>query len=247
MTKLKDSIRVIGALVGLYVLLWVAQLNGTEWTCPRGQDGPFWDNGKGRNPVCHDPVRECPVLWLPFASQTPCTYKDPLGGPWTAEDQFDLESLKHKQQTLSPVELFERVSPSVFVVEALDENGKPLMLGSGVAMARDFLITNCHVVQNGSSLRLSRGKETWNARLIQAVPSHDLCGLRPSGLTLHPVEVRPSSKLETGERVYAVGSPEGLELTFSEGIVSALREIEGVHMIQTSAPISPRSSGGGIF
>jgi S1-C subfamily serine protease len=152
-----------------------------------------------------------------------------------------------RSQTFSPVELFQRVSPSVFVVQALDENGKTLMLGSGVAIARDLLITNCHVVQNGSSLRVSRGKQTWTARLIQTVPSHDLCGLRPSGLTLQPVEVRPSSKLATGEHVYAIGSPEGLELTFSEGVISALRDAERVHMIQTSAPISPGSSGGGLF
>ena len=187
-----------------------------------------------------------------------------------------------KSQTLSPVELFQRVSPSVFVVEAIDEHGKTLMLGSGVAAALDFLITNCHVVQSGSSLRVSRGKEHWTARLIQAAPSHDLCGLRPepSGqiavssdeqgriiftnaaeLSLSPVSIRPSRTLVTGERVYAIGAPEGLELTFSEGVISALRETEGpewspsatsvranpVRMIQTSAPISPGSSGGGLF
>jgi S1-C subfamily serine protease len=152
-----------------------------------------------------------------------------------------------KSRTLSPEELFQKESPSVFVVEALDENGKTLMLGSAVAIARGVLITNCHVVENGSSLRVRRGKETWNGRLIQAVSTHDLCGLRPSGLTLQPVEVRPSSKLATGEHVYAIGSPEGLELTFSEGVISALRETDGVRMIQTSAPISPGSSGGGLF
>lgn len=121
------------------------------------------------------------------------------------------------------------------------------MLGSGVALARDFLITNCHIVQSASSLRISRGKENWTARLIQAAPSHDLCGLRPIGLTLQAVDIRPSSKLATGEHVYAIGSPEGLELTFSEGVISALRDTEGVRMIQTSAPISPGSSGGGLF
>jgi S1-C subfamily serine protease len=180
-----------------------------------------------------------------------------------------------KSQTLSPAELFQKVSPSVFVVEALDENGKTLVLGSAVAIARDFLITNCHVVENGSSLTVRRGKETWNARLIQAVSTHDLCGLRPkadsqitrafdeqgrvifknedsptgrpSGLFLSPVNVRPSSDLATGEHVYAIGAPEGLELTFSEGVISALRESEGVHLIQTSAPTSPGSSGGGLF
>jgi len=108
-----------------------------------------------------------------------------------------------KSQPLSSVDLFRKVSPSVFVVQAPDGNGKTLMLGSGVALARDFLITNCHVVQSGSSLRVSRGEEKWTARLIQAVPDHDLCGLRPGGLTMQPVEVRPSSKLATGEPSHA--------------------------------------------
>lgn len=179
-----------------------------------------------------------------------------------------------KSQPLSPVELFQRVSPSVFVVQSLDDTGKTLMLGSGVALAPDFLITNCHVVQSSSSLKVSRGKENWTARLVGAAPNHDLCGLRPkasgqiaksfdeqgrviftddspadkpSGLSLSPVSVRRSPTLVTGERVYAIGAPEGLELTFSEGVISALRETEGVRMIQTSAPISPGSSGGGLF
>ena len=180
-----------------------------------------------------------------------------------------------KSTPLLATELFQKVSPSVFVVETLDGNGNTAALGSGVALARDFLVTNCHVVQSGSSLKISRGKEKWAARLIQAVPGHDLCGLRPkadrqittafdeqgrviftnedspagrpSGLSLSPVNVRPSSDLATGERVYAIGAPEGLELTFSEGVISALRESEGARMIQTSAPISPGSSGGGLF
>jgi Tfp pilus assembly protein PilF len=171
------------------------------------------------------------------------------------------------------------------------------MLGSSVAVARDFLVTNCHVVQNSFLLRVRRGNEKWTANLIQANPGHDLCGLRPQNLltteqfgqrikarypeyndipnaalasrvlqkfptfrdmvqgqvpaqvgpVLQPVVLRLSAKLATGERVYAVGAPEGLELTFSEGIISALRENDGVHVIQTSAPISPGSSGGGLF
>ena len=152
-----------------------------------------------------------------------------------------------KNQQLSPVEIFQEVSPSVFVVEALGGNGGSLDLGSGVAIAPNLLITNCHVVENGSSLRISRAHEKWAARLVQALPNHDLCGLRPAQFGLQPVSIRSSSTLETGESVYAVGAPEGLELTFSEGVISALRETDGVHMVQTSAPTSPGSRGGGLF
>lgn len=158
-----------------------------------------------------------------------------------------VKGLLERNKVLTPVEVFQKVSPSVFVVEALTEDGKPLMLGSGVALAQDFLITNCHVVQNGSSLRVRRGEQNWTARLIEAMPEHDLCGIRPNGLTMQPVQITSSPELATGEHVYAVGSPEGLELTFSEGLISALRDNGGAHVIQTTAPISPGSSGGGLF
>jgi hypothetical protein len=54
-------------------------------------------------------------------------------------------------------------------------------------------------------------------------------------------------QLRIGQRVYAIGAPQGLELTISEGIVSSLREVPGGSVIQTTAPISPGSSGGGLF
>ena len=59
----------------------------------------------------------------------------------------------------------------------------------------------------------------------------------------HP---RSSSSLAVGERVYAIGAPEGLELTLSEGVISGLRESGGGCVIQTSAAISPGSSVGGL-
>ena len=215
-----------------------------------------------------------------------------------------------ESRTLSPVELFQKLSPSVFVVETVDKNGKTLALGSAVAVSHNLLITNCHVVEEGSFLRVRHGSNKWSAALVEAIPDHDMCGLRtnspqprqwdpvaefhrrwpnaklsdgeiltnlqdpvkfrsafpnydgltdddirkhvagriePTGPTLSPVHVALSSTVATGEHVYAIGAPEGLELTFSEGVVSSLRETEGVNIIQTSAPTSPGSSGGGLF
>jgi serine protease Do len=44
-----------------------------------------------------------------------------------------------------------------------------------------------------------------------------------------------------------IGNPSGLTSTLSEGIISGLRTQRGVRYVQTSAPISPGSSGGGLF
>lgn len=56
-----------------------------------------------------------------------------------------------------------------------------------------------------------------------------------------------TASIHVGQHVYALGAPQGLELTLSEGIVSSLRGSAGAPIVQTSAAISPGSSGGGLF
>jgi len=53
-----------------------------------------------------------------------------------------------------------------------------------------------------------------------------------------------------GQQVFAIGTPQGLEGSISEGIVSAKRGdpiFDRPLLVQTTAPISPGSSGGGLF
>jgi S1-C subfamily serine protease len=154
--------------------------------------------------------------------------------------------------TISPQEIFKRVSPSVFVVESLNSEGDVLALGSGVAVklpTSDLLVvTNKHVVYGAVAYHIRKGKQTWKASLVRLDQGHDLCALKPEGgWTAEAVPVRVSSDVKVGERVYAIGAPEGLELTLSEGLVSGLREVDNARVIQTSAPVSHGSSGGGLF
>src|SRR3989442_4897843 len=147
----------------------------------------------------------------------------------------------------SPQELFRRLSPSVFIVEALDENGAVIVTGSGVAVTHDEVVTNQHVIEDGVTWRIKRGSKTWPATLIHLDSDHDLGQLKADGLKAPPIPVRTSSTLAVGERVYAIGAPEGLELSLSEGLISGLRDFENSYLIQTSAAISHGSSGGGLF
>ncbi len=148
---------------------------------------------------------------------------------------------------LSPQELFKRVSPSVFVVEGLDVEGRVNSVGSGVAVKLDQVATNQHVVAGSATVRVRRGQETWLAVVTHSRADRDLCRLKVANLSASTVEIRNSSTLEVGERVYAVGAPEGLELTLSEGLISALRAFPTGRIVQTTAPISRGSSGGGLF
>lgn len=148
---------------------------------------------------------------------------------------------------LSPSGLFAKLSNSVFVVEVLDEKEIVIAQGSGVATGRSEVVTNKHVVVGGESLRLRQGQKAWPAVVSHLDPNADLCLLAVDGLDAAPVTIRPLKGISIGERVYAIGAPEGLELTLSEGLVSGIRAETGVPVVQTTTPISPGSSGGGLF
>jgi len=63
-----------------------------------------------------------------------------------------------------------------------------------------------------------------------------------------PPVVRGSVKnLTVGQPAYIISAPQGLSLTFTAGIISALRPVLGSVLIQTDAAVSPGSSGGGLF
>jgi len=134
------------------------------------------------------------------------------------------------------------------VVEVLNAQGKLEGRGSGVVIAQGEVITNCHVTKAGKTLRVKHGKQRYEARLRHADRDRDLCQLSTRGLAAAPSKLGEIKSLKVGARVVAVGAPRGLELTISEGLVSALRDFgDGVNIIQTTAPISPGSSGGGLF
>ena len=148
---------------------------------------------------------------------------------------------------LSPDVVFHQVAPSVCVVEGLGPDQRVVRQGSGVAVAHEGVITNRHVVAGATILRVRQAARTWVATVAGQDSTHDLVRLRVPGLTAPPVSVRLSADLRIGERVYAIGAPQGLELSLSEGLISGLRLFDGLRVIQTTASISAGSSGGGLF
>ena len=152
-----------------------------------------------------------------------------------------------------PAELFEKVAGSVYMIVAAPSRERLLSKsdasqGSAVAVSKQSLITNCHVLTNAGFIVVLQADNAAEAKLVKANPDTDRCVLQVTDQTLSPVPgVRPFKNLAVGERVYSIGTPSGLEQTLAEGLISGLREHEGVKLIQTSAPISSGSSGGGLF
>jgi len=76
---------------------------------------------------------------------------------------------------------------------------------------------------------------------------HDVAALQVSGASLASLSTETIEEPKVGDRVVAIGAPLGLESTVSEGIVSAIRNAGTMHIIQTTASISPGSSGGPLL
>lgn len=176
-------------------------------------------------------------------------------------------------QALSPQEIFRQVSPSVVVIEVWGEHSETdgseiIASGSGVVIPSDrgdnVIVTNCHLTDKsgGPFFRVSGvGGIGGLGMNYERDAERDLCTItalmldrkrtrkneEPNHIKLPPVQIASSRELEVGDTVYAVGTPQGLEATLSNGIVSGFREHEGVEYIQTTAPISEGSSGGGLF
>jgi tetratricopeptide (TPR) repeat protein len=194
--------------------------------------------------VLHAPYVFLPLVLCAFAHFF-WTTTDSTSGQTNASNKREKQSLS--QGAADAQELFRRISPSVFVVEALDESGSVTAIGSGVTVSASEIATNKHVVEHSKTLRIRWGEQSWRAITWSEDPEHDICVVEVEGLHARPVPLRFSRGLRIGERVYSVGAPEGLELTISEGLISGMRFPAGGRMIQTSAPISPGSSGGGLF
>ena len=131
-----------------------------------------------------------------------------------------------------------------------DGNGQPLSLGSGFFVSENEIASNLHVIE-GASRGYARvvGQQTrFDIEGITAIDAErDLVILRVTGSQRITLSLSDSENAQVGETVYAVGNPQGLEGTFSQGIVSSIREVGNDKLLQITAPISPGSSGGPVL
>ena len=154
----------------------------------------------------------------------------------------------NRVDAMPPIELFKQASKSVVVIKTYDDKGKLVSFGSGVVLdSEGDVVTNCHVVERAAKLIVVFENKEYAATPKYVDRLRDVCSLAVPGLRAVPVTLGKSSRIDIGSTIYAVGFPTGAGMTFSDGIVSSYREVPGGHYIQFTAPVSPGSSGGGLF
>lgn len=157
-------------------------------------------------------------------------------------------------------DVFEKVRDSIVSVVVLVGND-PIYLGSGAVIGTDqsglsYVVTNRHVIdgpyppagRRGNRVRIEIKQYSgarFDATLDFVSRRHDLALLVVKGMAGHakPLPLHLKSGLRVGQRIYAVGSPIGLDHTFTAGVISAFRD----SYLQTDATVHSGSSGGPLI
>jgi S1-C subfamily serine protease len=151
---------------------------------------------------------------------------------------------------LTTAQIAELATPSVVIVENYNEDGEKAGQGSGYVVSSDgVVITNYHVIRGAKWLAIrqpAKDPQRTDSLLGYSI-EHDVAAIQVSAGSFPALSTEATEQVKVGDHVTAIGAPLGLENTVSEGIVSAVREGNGIHIIQTTASISPGSSGGPLL
>ena len=149
-------------------------------------------------------------------------------------------------------------STSIFSTSSLNDLG----IGTGIIVSNNgYILSNCHVTGEKFStcyITLENGN-TYDATVLWCNSELDLSVSKINASGLNYVKFGDSSKIKSGETVYAIGNPIGYEFrrTITSGIISAINRTIKIEennsvsymtdLIQTDASINPGNSGGPLI
>lgn len=187
------------------------------------------------------------------ANSGPATASAPVTPPVSAPGFYQVGSRSGAERSVR--DLVKQLGEAVVQVRT------PGGLGSGWFINEDgFLITNFHVIEGETQISIEVYHQTNDQLERKTYKSVRIVAMNKfADLALLQIEDKDKPKfkfvtigsadaLAVGERVFAIGSPLGLERTVTEGILSTkTRQMGGDLYLQTTAQINPGNSGGPLF
>ena len=138
--------------------------------------------------------------------------------------------------------------------------GTSSIYGTGFIISEDgYILTNYHVIETAYQYGVApqiilRDGASYSARIVGFEATNDVAVLKIEATGLTPVKIGSSDAVRVGETIYAVGNPNQLDYTITDGIVSALdREVQvdmggsSIKMFQISAAVNSGNSGGPVY
>lgn len=161
-----------------------------------------------------------------------------------------LMGLPHTARPQAAQQIAKKAFESTVLLVIEDANGQPVSLGSGFFISEGVIASNLHVVEGASrgyaKIVGQRAKFVIEGT-VGIDQKRDLVLLKISAPRTPTLSLGDSDAVQVGEPIYAVGNPQGLEGTFSQGIVSSIRQVGSDKILQITAPIWPGSSDGPVL
>jgi hypothetical protein len=179
-------------------------------------------------------------------------YGDTSGKPKADVSASSVSTSNTSASNMSmPIEgLVQIASPAIVMITTVSNSGGAL--GSGFLISSDgTIVTNYHVIKGaeGLGVKFAQEKELiTNVSVLKIDAVRDIALIKiNTPVNATPLSLGDSDQVVIGERVVAIGNPQGLQNTVSDGLVSAVRDTSGLKQIQISVPISHGSSGGALI
>ena len=140
----------------------------------------------------------------------------------------------------------DQIRPALAVIRQLGRDGSVRGQGTGFVVSKDGLVaTNLHVVGEARpvSVELSNGTKHDVAGVHAWDRKADLAILKIDAADLAVLPLGDSDIVKQGDPIVAMGNPEGLDFSFVNGVISAVREMDSGPMFQLAMPIEQGNSG----
>ncbi len=144
-------------------------------------------------------------------------------------------------------ELLFKLNSSIVKVNVATKNGGH-GVGSGVVVAKDHIVTNCHVVANAAGVHVTKYGQSFSPYALIADWANDLCILKFKFLELKPVMLGSNRDLDYEQEVFGKsygGNTIKPHTVF--GKVKGIHQLDKNKVIQSSAWFAMGASGGGLF
>jgi len=145
-------------------------------------------------------------------------------------------------------DVYKASAPSVMVLTVKAKDGNTY-IGTGFVAFKDGLaVTAWHVVKDAVSVtaKFNDGQEFDVSGLVDSDPKRDMALVHVKEFGRKPLPLSETAP-GIGDKAFVIGAPEGLDFTVSDGIISQIRQEDGVNFYQYTCPTSHGNSGGPVF
>jgi serine protease Do len=158
---------------------------------------------------------------------------------------YSATPVENKNKKLN--ELSFSLNPSIVKVHTANKEGNH-GVGSGVVVAKDHVVTNCHVIADAKGIHVTKYGVSYPPYALLADWKHDLCILKFEYLKLKSVNLGSNDKLQYETEVFGKNyGGNTVKPHTAVGAVKGIFDLNGYKIIQSSAWFSMGASGGGLF